>query len=417
MRRAAIAIVSAVAAAVLPGCATAQADSYEVTAFFPKTVALFPSSLVRVIGLPAGKVTGIEVAGASVRVRMRIPASVPIPADAQATIIPLSLIGERYVQLSPAWKEGVPRAKDGMVIPLERTSVPVEPDEALAALKEFLDALDPEATGSLVKNLAADLDGNGEGLNAALEGLGTLTQTFADKDEQLLNIIDHFDRLTGTLASRDQQLGRVLDAFAATTGALADERASLESLLGSLAALSRDGFDLVSEHRARLDKDLTVLNRTLRMVQANIVQVEQLLDSGPLLVAGPGHDGRRGLLGAYDEKYHHLDLRSTTSPAGGQAFAALGLPAGIVCLPIDVSCSVPTGGASARSRRAPAAATTPAGRAAAALPVLSPAPTQLPVPEPAGSAVNRRPVPRLAPGAKSHSPLRGLARLLSGVFG
>ena len=36
-------------------------------------------------------------------------------------------------------------------------AAPVEPDEALAALKRLLDSLDPDATGRLVKNLAEDI--------------------------------------------------------------------------------------------------------------------------------------------------------------------------------------------------------------------------------------------------------------------
>ena len=159
------------------------------------------------------------------RVVLSVPNDIPLPADVNATIIPLSLVGERYVQLFPAWKAGQPRLKPNAVIPLSRTSVPVEPDEALAALKHLLDSIDPQATGKLITNLAAGLDGTGEDLNAALKGLGTITETLGDKDEKVGAIIDHFDRLTATLASRDQTLGRVLDAFAVTTDALADERA------------------------------------------------------------------------------------------------------------------------------------------------------------------------------------------------
>jgi len=34
--------------------------------------------------------------------------------------------------------------------------VPVEPDEALAELKKFLDSLDPNGLGSLINNLSDD---------------------------------------------------------------------------------------------------------------------------------------------------------------------------------------------------------------------------------------------------------------------
>jgi hypothetical protein len=75
-------------------------------------------------------------------------------------------------------------------------------------------------------------------------------------------------------------------------------------------------------------------------VKANIDTVIDLLDSGPLLVAGPDLDGRAaGLAAAYDEPYHHLDLRTNISPALGALFSALGIPALTICLPVDVSCT------------------------------------------------------------------------------
>src|SRR3546814_15472731 len=98
---------------------------------------------------------------------MEVPEDGPVPADAGAQIDPQSLIGERYVQLSPALQDGMETAEDGHVIPLERTIIPVEPDEALAALKELLDSLDPDGIADLVSNLHEDLSGHGDGLNQA----------------------------------------------------------------------------------------------------------------------------------------------------------------------------------------------------------------------------------------------------------
>ena len=183
MRRTLTAVV-VVGAVLLSSCSLVGGGGgkpYKLTAWFPKTVALFKDSEVRVLGLPAGKVTKVETHGNKVRVDMDIKETVPVPADVHATIVPLSLIGERYVQLFPVWTNGQPRAQSGEVIPEERTEVPVEPDEALAALKKFLDSLDPAATGKLVENTAADLSGNGQSFNDAVANIGTLVGTLADK--------------------------------------------------------------------------------------------------------------------------------------------------------------------------------------------------------------------------------------------
>ena len=90
--------------------------SYTLTAFLPRAVSVFKSSDVRVLGLPAGTVGDVEVVGDQVRIELNIPDDIPVPKDVTAQIVPQSLIGERYVQLSPAFKDGMARATDGMEI-------------------------------------------------------------------------------------------------------------------------------------------------------------------------------------------------------------------------------------------------------------------------------------------------------------
>lgn len=255
------------------------------TVYFERAVSLYEASQVRVLGLPAGSVDEVAVEGGVVRVELTIDGDVPVPADVQATIIPLSLIGERYVQLFPAYTGG-PRLQDDAVIPLERTTVPVEPDEALVSLRDFLDDLNPEGTRRLTENLAEDLDGQGESLNAMLREFSDLTREFGGNSEELGQIIDNFDRFAAALASREEQLGAVLDDFATVAGTLADEREHIASIVTNLSRFAADARDLVEEHGDRLGDDLETLARVAQALQANLDAVGQLLDAGPITFSG-----------------------------------------------------------------------------------------------------------------------------------
>jgi phospholipid/cholesterol/gamma-HCH transport system substrate-binding protein len=337
------AVLATAAALVAAGCSTlpgAGGGTYTVEALFPRAVALYASSDVRVLGLVSGSIKEVIVQGSTVRVVLSIDDDVLLPTDVRAQLVPQSLIGERYVQLFPAWKEGQPRLAEGATIPLARTAVPVEPDEALEALKEFLDSLDPQATGRLVHNLAEGLRGAGPSLKEALTGLASLTGTFAEKGAEIGRIIEQFDDFTSTVVTRERQLGEVLDGFAALTSVLADERRAIENVVRGLGQVSSTGLDLVSEHGAALDRDLTVLTRTLQAAVANIDSVRKLLDAGPLLV--------QGLQNAFNPEFRRIELRASNTPTVQQAFEkifgplGLPIPGSIVCLPIDVQC-VPGG--------------------------------------------------------------------------
>ncbi len=320
-------VLGLVLAASLPACGFGGDDGYRLTAYFDRAVSVFPSSDVRILGLPAGSVSKVTIDGDQVRIDMQIPADIAVPADATAQIVPQSLIGERYIQISPAFKEGMRAAEDGDVI--EKTIIPVEPDEALAALKEFLDSLDPEGIGSLVTNLDEDLRGNGAPLNDALGSLSTLVETFAAKDDVLLRIVDSFDRLSATLVTREQQLGEVLDAFAEASQVLADERGSIEELVAGLADLSRNGLALVGEHSGALRDDIATLAATAATIDANLTSVTQLLAAGPDLTSG--------IIGAYNADLRAFDLRNSFSPLTTELVALLG-PA--FCLPVLQDCPV-----------------------------------------------------------------------------
>src|SRR4029077_13187609 len=174
-----------------------------------------------------------------------------------------------------------------------------------------------------------------------------------DKDQQLVDIVDHFDRLTATLRTREGQLGKVLDEFAVTTHLLADERRSIESLVRSLASVSSDGLDLVGRHQVGLDADLTALTRLLQSVHVHLDDVDKLLVATPYLALGPQLDGKKGLAGAWDPKYHHIDLRNSYSPSASQAAGLYGVPGNVVCLPQDVGCVPSTAPAPVSARRGP----------------------------------------------------------------
>jgi ABC-type transporter Mla subunit MlaD len=234
-------------------------------------------------------------------------------------------------------------APDGHRIPDGNTIVPVEPDEALAAIKEFLDSLDPEGLGNLVTNLDEDLEGNGETLNSALGSFSDLVSTFAEKDESLVRIVDSFDRLTAALATRETQLGEVLDAFAEASQVLADERQGIEDLVGGLADLSREGLALVAKHDGPLREDIEVLADTAAIIDANLASVTQLVHAGGLLA--------EGLVGAYNPSARAINLRNNFSPLVPEIVdLLLGIPG--LCIPVLAVCEVAgAGGTSATPAR------------------------------------------------------------------
>jgi phospholipid/cholesterol/gamma-HCH transport system substrate-binding protein len=247
------------------------AETYTVTAFFTKTIGLFPESDVRVLGVRIGDVRSVEPVGDRVKVVMDLALSRKIPADATAEIIPISLISDRYIQLSPVYESG-PTLKDGDVLDVDRTAIPAELDDVLASLQKFLEAVeagtrdDPGALGAAVRNAAAALEGTGGNLDQTLGSLGDISGAVTAEAARLDSLIVHLNNLLLALSERRSEITRVNTGLAVSIGALAEQQSALDGTLTNLALITEQLGSIVQQHRASLETDFEILSRTTQMV-------------------------------------------------------------------------------------------------------------------------------------------------------
>src|SRR5581483_1587227 len=179
-------------------------DTMTVTAIFDSAVGVYETGDVLVLDRPVGTIEAVELDGDHVRVDLRLRRDVPLPADVHATIEAQTVLGERSVTLFPSWNaeleaRSAPRLADGDIIPLARTAVPVEPDEALQTFNELLSNLDPHAVGGLVTDGAQILDGRGERLGASIDAVADLSETLAAVDGPMLRTAESLNRIASVL--------------------------------------------------------------------------------------------------------------------------------------------------------------------------------------------------------------------------
>ncbi len=254
-------------------------STYTIQARFPRAVALYDQSAVLVMGVRVGQVTSIEIDGDGIAVTMEIDEDVPLADDVTAAIVPASLIGERNVALGPAWQPGDGRLADDDVIPLDRTIIPVEPDEALESVTNLLQSLDPESVRALLDSGSKALDGNGVTINRTLVELSQLLPYLAEQDDELLALAGDVNVLADAVRSRDQQIGKLLDDFATVTDAVAEERESIKRFFNAIASLSAQGKALLTAYEVTLPEDLDTLATVALTVQVNSEAVSQALQS------------------------------------------------------------------------------------------------------------------------------------------
>lgn len=250
---------------------------YELTARFDEAIALFEDSRVLLMGVEIGNVDKIEIDGDGILVTMSINDGVPIPADASAAIMPVSLIGARDVLVGPAWKPGDDKLAPGSEI--ENTMIPVEPDQALESITDLLTSLRPESITRILEEGANALDGNGSKINATVLELSQLIPYLAEQDEEFSAIAANLNTLANAVRSRDDEIAKLLADFATVTGTLAEERDQIISFVESVASLAREGKALLTAYEVTLPEDIDALASVALTLQANAGSVNQFLHS------------------------------------------------------------------------------------------------------------------------------------------
>ena len=267
MKRLVLALLSA--ALIATGCSPGD-DPRTFQAEFTRAVQVFPGNSVRVLGVTVGRVTDVENTENAVIATIKIEnPEISLPADVNATIVPVSLLGERYIQLFPAF-EGGPKLEEGATIPLDRTSVPVEQDELLRSLQDYFGALDPEKVADFVTTTAEVLRDNGEDLNDLIHSGSSVIGTLSDKRDTLARLITEFESLTNTLLTRQETIERVIHSYNAVASTLNTNRDALEGTITGLNEASVQLASLLIDHRAPLDQDIDALTRTARTLRDNV---------------------------------------------------------------------------------------------------------------------------------------------------
>ncbi|HEX5596534.1 MAG TPA: MCE family protein [Micromonosporaceae bacterium] len=285
-----------------------------LVARFTRAVGVHVGSDVRVLGVKIGEVVAITPEGRTVRVDMRYSARYDIPADAQAVIIPPSVVSDRYIQLTPAY-DGGDRLADGAELPVERTAVPLELDEIYRSLDELNQALGPDganvdgALTDLVATGRRNLEGNGAALGETLDDLARALTTLADGRDDLFGTVANLQQFTTALARSDAQIREFNQRMAAVGEQLAAERDDLAAALRGLARALADITGFVRDNREALAGNVAaladisgVLVRQQRAI-IDVLEVAPLALSNLNLAYNPRSgtlDTRDNALGPYD---------------------------------------------------------------------------------------------------------------------
>ena len=286
-----------------------------LTAEFPRAVSLYQGSDVRVLGVPVGKVDSVTPSGTHVVVKMHYDADVQIPADAKAVIISPSIVGDRFVQLTPAYSGGQVLAS-GATLGQDRTAVPLELDQIYSSIDDLTTAMGPNgankkgALTDLLDTTAANFGGQGEKFHQTIQNFGRLSGTLADNKDNFFGSIRQLEGFVHTLARNDHTVRSFNQTLAEVSHMLKGERGDLAASLHDLGIAMQQVSGFVRDNRQILGRNIAGLDDVTQILVRQRKALAETLQDAPLAL--------NNLALTYNPQAGTLDTRANMGEIGHQ---------------------------------------------------------------------------------------------------
>lgn len=221
---------------------------------------------VRVAGVAVGHVTSVEHYHRSrALVTFAVEKDVPLTQASRAEIRFQNLIGGRYLALERGQeKPSTPPLEPGATIPIEQTSPALDLTVLFNGFKPLFDALDPEQVNKLAMNLIEVLQGEGGTIRSLMQHVASLTNTLADRDKLIGQVITNLTETLNTVDQNHEQLSKLIVELRKWMSQLARNRSTIGASLENIAQLTKVVAGFVKDARPLLKEDIAQLRELAR---------------------------------------------------------------------------------------------------------------------------------------------------------
>jgi virulence factor Mce-like protein len=244
-----------------------------VYAQFHDAAGLQKGNDVRIAGVLVGKVTSVSLDGDQVRVGMKVKGDHPIGSGTHADIKIETLLGQMYVDLTPAGTGSVSHD----TITEADTSTPTGIVPAFQGLGATTGAINGAQLAKSFDVVAQTFKNTPASVRTSLTGLQRLSTTIASRNSQLTALLAKANGVTTTLASRDVQIAELIHDSNLVLQTVRQQRNVIHDLLIHTSALSKQLEGLVSDNEKVIGPALSQLQGTLSILRANQTNLDETL--------------------------------------------------------------------------------------------------------------------------------------------
>jgi phospholipid/cholesterol/gamma-HCH transport system substrate-binding protein len=206
--------------------------------------------------------------------------SVVLTQGTKAAIRWADPIGNRYVALLEG-AGGLKRLEPGQTIPLTRTEPALDLDTLLGGFRPLFRALDPQQVNALSGQLIQAFQGEGPAIGSFLSQAAVFTNTIADRDELIGQVIGNLNTVLGTLGGQSDQVAKAVDSLSRLVEGLAARKSDISNAVAYTSAASATIADLLNQARPPFKNTVAQSDRANSIVVADHDYFDDLLNTLP----------------------------------------------------------------------------------------------------------------------------------------
>lgn len=275
-------------------------DARVYKAQFTNVSGLKAGDFVRIAGVEVGKVNDIDLQrDSTVTVAFSADPSVVLTGGSRAVIRFDNLIGGRYLALEEGTGKTA-RLDPGDTIPFSRTAPALDLDALIGGFRPLFRALDADQVNALSGQLIAAFQGQGATIASFLSQTASATNTLADRDQLIGQVINNLNTVLGSLSEHSDKFDKAVTSLSELVKGLAARKSDIATALAYENEVAGTVSDLLSQARPPLKEVVAQTDRAASLVLTDHEYFDKILDTLPdkyrLL-------GRQGLYGDFFSFY------------------------------------------------------------------------------------------------------------------
>ncbi len=246
---------------------------------FSDASGLHKGNMVQVGGIRSGRVQSVDLEKDKVIVTFEVDNDVDFGEDSRASVEVLNLLGEKYLELTPA---GPGQIDEDERIPLERTESAYDIVGVLGDLTDTTERIDTDQLKAALNTVGETLEASGPELEASFRGISRLSQTIASRDEELLTLLDSSAGVADLLDKRSKDIVALMRNGDLVFKELRARKDAVHRLLVNARILAQELRGVVKDNQAQIAPALKEIDDLLSLLVKKEKELKATLNAyGP----------------------------------------------------------------------------------------------------------------------------------------